>query len=268
LIINGPATSDYDEDLGVLFISDWSHQTLFQLWNYAQKVGAPTLDNGLINGTNTYDCSNSTDASCIGGGKKFETVFVPGTKYRLRLINVATNGHLQFSIDGHNLTVIANDLVPIVPYQTESLLLGIGQRYDVIVEANAEPGDYWLRGGWQESCTVPNHNAANITGIVRYDSTSTADPTTTGITVSDTCGDEPLASLVPHLALDVGNYSSITEENVGIAFGDAVTWTINSSTLYLNWSDPTNHRIATNQSIFPTDYNVVPVNVCCLSSRV
>ena len=44
----------------------------------------------------------------------------------------------QFSIDGHNFTVIANDLVPLVPYQTDSIVIGEGQRYDIIVEANAE----------------------------------------------------------------------------------------------------------------------------------
>lgn len=32
LIINGPATADYDEDLGMLFLSDWSHIPASELW--------------------------------------------------------------------------------------------------------------------------------------------------------------------------------------------------------------------------------------------
>ena len=107
MIINGPATADYDEDLGALFLTDWSHKSVFPLWATTARAGAPpTLENGLINGTNTFDCSTSTDANCIGGGKKFETVFESGTKYRIRLINTAIDGHFQFSIDGHNLTVV------------------------------------------------------------------------------------------------------------------------------------------------------------------
>jgi len=250
LIINGPATADYDEDLGVLFLSDWAHQSVFEIWDSARVGAPPALDTGLINGTNTYN----------GGGKKFETTFVSGKKYRIRVINVAIEGHFQFSIDGHSLQVIANDLVPIVPYDTDSLLVSIGQRYDVIVEANATPGDYWLRGGWLTACD-PNNNAPNITGIVRYDPSSTAELTSTGIVPGSNCGDEPLASLVPHLASSVGNYSGITEEDLGIVFGNVATWTLNSSSLYLNWSDPTNLRIAHSQSVFPTDYNVIPLDV-------
>lgn len=26
LVIDGPATGDYDEDLGMLFLNDWDHQ--------------------------------------------------------------------------------------------------------------------------------------------------------------------------------------------------------------------------------------------------
>ena len=108
VIINGPATADYDEDLGALFLSDWAHESVFPLWGTAVIHGGPppALENGLVNGTNTFDCSTSTDPNCIGDGKKFETTFESGKKYRIRLINVALDGHFQFSIDGHNLTVV------------------------------------------------------------------------------------------------------------------------------------------------------------------
>jgi FtsP/CotA-like multicopper oxidase with cupredoxin domain len=39
----------------------------------------------------------------------------------------------KFTIDGHNFTVIANDFVPINPYTTDVITLGVGQRSDVIV---------------------------------------------------------------------------------------------------------------------------------------
>lgn len=266
LIINGPATADYDEDLGMLFLSDWAHESVFDLWQTAKAGPPPTLESTLINGTNTFDCSTSTDAACIGGGKKYEQVFEAGQKYRFRLVNTATDGHFRFSIDGHTLKVIANDLVPIVPYDTDSILVSIGQRYDVIVEANASPGDYWLRGGWQSSCS-PNSNAADMTGIIRYDPESTADPTTTIDAPDSVCGDEDASKLVPHLALDVASGDGANTLDLSFVIGNAFTWTINSSSLRLDWSNPTTLRIFNNESIFPTEYNVYPVEVCFLSSN-
>lgn len=263
LVINGPATADYDEDLGMMFLSDWGHESVFPLWYTARQGAPPVLENGLINGTNTYDCSTSTDANCIGGGKKWETVFEAGKKYRIRLVNSAVDAHFQFSIDGHNLTVIANDLVPIVPYETDSVYVSIGQRYDVIVEANAASGDYWLRAGWISACSN-NGNAANITGIIRYDNSSTTDPTTTGITLGDNCGDEPFENLVPHLAMNVGDFTDVNEETLAFVFADSFTWTINTSSLILDWSNPTTLRIFNNESIWPTDYNVIAIDVSAL----
>ena len=206
-------------------------------------------------------CTDSTDDKCVGGTKKFETVFEAGKKYRLSIVNVATDGHFQFSIDGHNLTVISNDLVPIVPYTTDSILVSIGQRYDVVVEANANPGNYWLRAGWVTACAT-NDNADNMTGIVRYDSTSTADPTTNSTVVaSSSCGDEPQSSLVPHLSLDVTNIPIIAEEALAFIFDTYFKWTINTSSLVLDWTSPTLLKIFNNETVFPTEYNVVAVDV-------
>lgn len=51
IIINGPATANYDEDLGNLFLSDWSHETSDVLALEAAVSGPPTFPNCLINGT-------------------------------------------------------------------------------------------------------------------------------------------------------------------------------------------------------------------------
>lgn len=160
------------------------------------------------------------------------------------------------------MTVISTDLVPIVPYETDSILIGIGQRYEVVVNATEDSGDFWMRAIWQTACSSNGAgNVNDILAIVRYDSSSTADPTSTSdaISITSTCGDEPAASLVPHLALDVTS-STVTDE-LAISFDAATlfTWTINTSSLYLNWSDPTILRIANDDTIWPTDYNVEPL---------
>lgn len=88
-----------------------------------------------------HDCSSSSDTDCIGGGKRFELTFTPGKKYRIGLVGTQADGHLRFAIDSHKLTVIANDLVPVVPYVVNSLTIG-GQRYDIIIEADQAIGNY------------------------------------------------------------------------------------------------------------------------------
>lgn len=88
IIINGPTTANYDEDLGNLFLNDWSHSTADVLAVEAANSGPPTLDNCLINGTNVYD----------DGGSRFETTFVAGTSYRIRLVNGAADTHFRFMV--------------------------------------------------------------------------------------------------------------------------------------------------------------------------
>ena len=78
----------------------------------------------------------------------------------------------------------------------------IGQRYNVIVEANpSQPlqkdGNYWIRTQVSENCGNVT-DFRNLTGIIRYDAKSTALPTSSNQTeISTLCADEPLASLVP-----------------------------------------------------------------------
>lgn len=50
-----------------------------------------------------------------------------GESYRLRLINAAIDTHWKFMIDNHTLTVIAMDLVPIQPYTTKFINIGMGK---------------------------------------------------------------------------------------------------------------------------------------------
>jgi FtsP/CotA-like multicopper oxidase with cupredoxin domain len=74
------------------------------------------LDNGLINGTNTYE----------DGGSRFEVAFTSGTSYRLRLVNAAVDTHFKFMIDNHTMTVISSDLVPITPFTADIITIGMG----------------------------------------------------------------------------------------------------------------------------------------------
>ena len=88
IVVRGPAAAPYDDDLGVLFLNDWYHQTTDELWPTAAAGIPPPADNGLINGTNV---SGDDD----GAGRRFEAVFTPGRRHRLRLVNAALDTHFK-----------------------------------------------------------------------------------------------------------------------------------------------------------------------------
>jgi FtsP/CotA-like multicopper oxidase with cupredoxin domain len=167
----------------VLFLNDWSHQTADELYTSAETSGPPTLDNGLINGTNVY----GDDDSSTQTGSRLSINVTSGQTYRLRIINAAIDTHWKFSLDNHTLTVMANDLVPIEPYNTTVLNIAIAQRYDVIVTADQESvaTDFWMRAIPQAACS-DNDSTDNIKAVVHYDA-STATPSTTGYSYTDEC---------------------------------------------------------------------------------
>jgi FtsP/CotA-like multicopper oxidase with cupredoxin domain len=84
-----------------------------------------------------------------GGGSLYQKTFEAGKKYLIRIINGSTGLHFHFSLDEHIMTVVSMDMVPIKPYNTTSLSVGIGQRYGVIIEAKpttkSSNGKYWMR---------------------------------------------------------------------------------------------------------------------------
>lgn len=269
IMIHGPATANYDVDVGPVMIQDWSHESAFTIWETTQRKLAliqPVAENGLINGMNPYDCSGSKDAACVGGvTDRFETTFEQGKKYLFRVVGAQADGWMKFAMDGHNLTVIANDLVPIEPYVTDNVVLASGQRYDIVVEANQEVGLYWLRAIYGTACNSnDNDNKDNILGIIRYDGADTsADPTTTvNPDIKDYCGDEPLESLVPWVSHQVG--ASDVDDYLGVSWYyqlDLVFhWTLGTKSLTIDWADPTLMDIYKGDLNFPSDSNVATID--------
>lgn len=59
-----------------------------------------------------------------------------GERVRLRLINVSSATTYHLAIAGHEMHVTHTEGRPVEPVAVDSLLLGMGERYDVILEAN------------------------------------------------------------------------------------------------------------------------------------
>lgn len=265
MIIDGPHSESFDQDLGTFVLQDWTHVTVDSMYDLAQNAtpipgrtdgatygGPQTMDTGLINGVNVF----GDDGSANQTGKRLELSFQPGKTYLLRLINTAIQSTFKFSIDGHTMTVISTDFVPIEPYETETLGISIGQRYNVIVKANAKPNNYWMRADNQESCahTVRNRD---IKAIVRYVNGPTGTlPSSKGWNYTDSCADEPMASLVPVLALDAGD-ADVTEGTFDVVVQSnsvhLYKWYISGTTFQSQYNDPPLLDIVNNMTI--NDYS-------------
>ena len=262
LVINGPASANYDEDLGPILLDDWYHDTVFSLWQNIPLTGPQPAVNGLINGTNVFDCSQSTDPNCVGGGKRFLTEFQPGKKYLVRFINMATDTFFKISLDGHSMTVISADFVPIQPYKTDVVSIGIGQRYEVIIEANQATDNYWLRATVQTPCSADNPNGSNIKGIVRYSGAANTEPTTSAHNTTQSCADESKDKLIPVVVKNVprSDLAVSQKANVTLAVSDnKLLWQLNGVSGKVDWSNPTLLQVF-NGKTPPTNYNALTVD--------
>ncbi|MFI1581479.1 multicopper oxidase family protein [Embleya sp. NPDC020630] len=57
----------------------------------------------------------------------------PGRRVRLRLINAGADTAFRVALGGHRLTVTHTDGFPVLPVRVDTLLIGMGERYDVLV---------------------------------------------------------------------------------------------------------------------------------------
>jgi FtsP/CotA-like multicopper oxidase with cupredoxin domain len=252
MVIHGPTSASWDVDAGTIMLQDWSHQTVDSMYDMEQDAihgGPRTMDNGLINGMNTWGVEGTHNQT----GKRFElgTKFEPGKTYLLRIINSAIQGTIKFYIDSHELEVIGMDFTNVVPYKTDILNINIGQRYMVLVKANQKPGNYWMRADSQEACAA-NHQSDDIKGIVRYAgaSNSTASPTSTAYDYTGECVDEPLASLIPTAKINAYSKDKSFTQDVTVATNadNLFKWYLSGNTFYSKYEDPTLVRVLANNT--------------------
>lgn len=110
----------------------------------------------------------------------------------------------------------------------------------VIVNANQPIGDYWMRSDNQNTCAITTQ-ALDIKGIVRYTGSLGVTPTTTGYNYTVECVDEPIASLVPIVALDATSDNTEFSFDVTVAPNSAnlFKWYLSGTTFQSQYGDPT-----------------------------
>lgn len=127
LIVHGPKNAAWDIDVGPVMLADWFHAEYFSIVQSVMGPNGnprPASDNNLINGKMDFDCSTKAQgdtAKCTEGAGISKFKFTSGKTHLLRIINGGADALQRFSIDGHNMTVISNDFVPIVSYLSSTI---------------------------------------------------------------------------------------------------------------------------------------------------
>jgi FtsP/CotA-like multicopper oxidase with cupredoxin domain len=275
MIIYGPAdNAKYDEDLGPVLINDWFHGGYQDLVDQvmapaAENLLPPMSQNVLINGKMNYPCANVTaDRKCTpnAGVSKFQ--FQSGKKYRLRLINAGVEGLQKFSIDGHKMTVIATDFVPVVPYETNVVTLGVGQRSDVVVTATGKPTDaVWMRAELGPSafvggCSLPDGVSPTGLAAIYYESANTkkTPKTNSSVTMQELtrCENDPLTEGVPFTPYPIVTQPD-TVQQIDVTFqsnGTHNLFYMDNSTFRANYNNPVLLNAKLGNVDFPAGYNV------------
>jgi FtsP/CotA-like multicopper oxidase with cupredoxin domain len=143
----------------------------------------------------------------------------------------------------------------------------LGQRYEVVINANQTVGNYWLRvmtGGGQ--CDGPNTKTlANDTkaAIFRYDGASTDDPTSTASPMGIGCQEE--TTIVPYVNFaipNLGPYAQPVMLDLALDTTNGVFWKVNGQALDINWVTPTLQYVFDGTYInqIPSSYNSMAIN--------
>jgi len=265
IVIAGPSSANYDIDMGPLTLSDWyytytSTQLDIQDFDGANYFGGqppPNPTNILINGTN-MNAAQTT-------GKYLRAPLTKGKKHLLRLINSSVYSAMTVSLDGHQMQILTADFVPVQPIMVNTLMINIGQRYEVVINANQAPGNYWFRAQVETGCTNDDLNSNGGLAIFTYTGVKVATPTTTGYSDGGCVEPSPLTPWVPNTvgssaafiaqskALDVQILiPGVTTNNQNI-----ITWGVNTSALHVMWNKPIMSYVMEGNNSWPSTENLI-----------
>ncbi|KAI6001779.1 laccase [Pisolithus albus] len=154
---------DVDDESTVIVLADWYHKTSPLLYNPPF-----TPDSTLINGLGRYPGGPASPLAVVN--------VTQGKRYRFRIIGASCDPWFNFTIDGHNMTIIEADGNEVEPVVVDSLPVYAAQRYSVVVTADQPVGNFWIRA----VSNFPNQtfDGGLNSAILRYSGAPIEDPTT------------------------------------------------------------------------------------------
>lgn len=111
----------------------------------------------------------------------------------------------------------------------------------------------------QAACSE-NDSVDNIKGIVTY-SNYPGTPITSAYTFTDGCVDEDVSNLVPIVSKSVSpaNFEALEDVSVSLNSNNLFRWYLNSTTLQLDWENPTLQQIYNGATTFAESNAVISV---------
>jgi FtsP/CotA-like multicopper oxidase with cupredoxin domain len=141
---NDPVASDVDV---TLMLDDWLDgygRTQQEVLAELQSSGGHSGHMGNMGGSGSMMGGLTGDVAyplhVINGRapSERETIDVkPGQRVRIRLINAGSDTAYRVAVGGHRLTVTHADGFPVQQVEVDNVVLGMGERYDVIVTAGS-----------------------------------------------------------------------------------------------------------------------------------
>ncbi|KAG7209468.1 hypothetical protein KM043_015557 [Ampulex compressa] len=171
---------DYDLSHHTIVINDWMHElAASRLPGRIKHKPFQQPENILINGKGRY--YNSHDQTTTNTSLSVFNV-EPNKRYRFRLSNAfCTTCPASLTIEGHNLTVIATDGVPVKPVVANTLVSVSSERYDFIINTDKPVGSYWIQLRGLAPC-----NSTEIQQLAILSYAGAGDPTTVAPTYNTT----------------------------------------------------------------------------------
>ncbi|MCJ1287871.1 hypothetical protein MMC26_007223 [Xylographa opegraphella] len=283
MTIHGPSSASYDDARAPILMTDWLHRSAFDIWSESIHYGTSfRMDNILVNGKGLPP-PNTPAESIKGNPERYSLVFETGKRYLLRLINTSVDTAFIFAIDNHTMELVGADFVPIHANETDHVVVGIGKPINI----------RWLRGvdliskgnvimssfRRKTERTIPLQTGItgsvlgrqkDAEGVVRYNSSSTSDPTTQNRNYSLKCRDQDYNTLRPILEWQVGPPGNLAKNSYFEVGLDPTSgkpfypedkqlnrWNMFTDTMWLDFSSPTLANI--NKSCSSWDKNFVVI---------
>lgn len=159
------------------------------------------------------------------------------------------------------MTIIESDLVPVNAFTTDSLFVGIGQRYDITVDASQAIDNYWLNITFGGGTRCGRSNNPYPAAIVRYNGASNENPKYAGVTPTDhQCLD--LLNLTPVVTRTVPTtgFTPSANNSLDVGFSTTGKWTIDGSSLVVDWSVPVSQIVLDNKTDWLPSNNIWQVD--------
>lgn len=152
-------------------------------------------------------------------------------------------GVQKFSIDQHTMTVTSLDFEPVVPYNATTITLGVGQRVEVVVEANGSSRDsFWMRSQMPGGLFCGGNDNTNvIRAAIYYEKADMAvEPESLSAEVDPSCVNSPLTVTEPLFAVEPSKDFIQTDITLALQLNatGSFVWTMNDMTFRADYEHP------------------------------